>query len=492
MTEPNYKIYDCEDWIVVHNLEKSELLMIDRNYLIITMSDISILGTLDISNVYSSHGLVGILQLGQCECLIFIKACQRVGDIGSKAIFSVSEVEVLTINNKCEFPNFITAIRNLFSNGFYFSHNFDLTSSLETQKNAKIQQDSYYDIILHSDKSFLWNCNLIKKLLDFKIGSNYVVNLIQGFVGFISEELTINNESVKLNYILISRRQIDNAGLFSFKKGVDINGHVANFVETEQIAIIAKNIFSFVQHRGTAPIDYNLNYMDSMNKFQKHINNICQKYKLLFLINLMNSENNEQNLTDHFENLIQEANNKNVKYSYFDYDKETSLNCNSIEDFLNRMESILSIFKFFAIINQGNSDESIITKSIEQIGVIRTNCYDALDRTNKIQMNIAWKILIKQLNMTNVDAKVISNDKLKFTNRVDIFFDENLSTDTFMDKFIDLWETNNTRLKEFYLGNNSSLDIFPIENGIVSPTDQILLQKCIDLINKWEINTKSN
>jgi len=59
---------------------------------------------------------------------------------------------------------------------------------------------------------------------------------------------------------LISRRSRYRAGTRYFKRGIDKDGHVANFNETEQIVLLeqlGKNtaeILSFVQIRGSIPL----------------------------------------------------------------------------------------------------------------------------------------------------------------------------------------------------------------------------------------------
>jgi hypothetical protein len=66
----------------------------------------------------------------------------------------------------------------------------------------------------------------------------------------------------KLQLYLISRRSRFRAGTRYFRRGIDHDGHVANFNETEQIATVptqadpgtAATTLSFVQIRGSIPI----------------------------------------------------------------------------------------------------------------------------------------------------------------------------------------------------------------------------------------------
>jgi phosphatidylinositol 4-phosphatase len=68
--------------------------------------------------------------------------------------------------------------------------------------------------------------------------------------------------SQKLQLYLISRRSRFRAGTRYFRRGIDHDGHVANFNETEQIAIVpsradpneAATTLSFVQIRGSVPV----------------------------------------------------------------------------------------------------------------------------------------------------------------------------------------------------------------------------------------------
>ncbi len=52
----------------------------------------------------------------------------------------------------------------------------------------------------------------------------------------------------------ISRRSRDRVGTRFFVRGCDDSGHVANFVETEQIIEHAGAVASFVQTRGSMPM----------------------------------------------------------------------------------------------------------------------------------------------------------------------------------------------------------------------------------------------
>jgi phosphatidylinositol 4-phosphatase len=60
-----------------------------------------------------------------------------------------------------------------------------------------------------------------------------------------------------VDYILVSRRSRDRAGLRYQRRGIDDDANVANFVETETIMRVEReafqNVFSHVQIRGSSP-----------------------------------------------------------------------------------------------------------------------------------------------------------------------------------------------------------------------------------------------
>ena len=53
---------------------------------------------------------------------------------------------------------------------------------------------------------------------------------------------------------VISRRSRFRAGTRYLRRGVDDEGKVANYVETEQILVFKGHVISFVQVRGSIPV----------------------------------------------------------------------------------------------------------------------------------------------------------------------------------------------------------------------------------------------
>jgi hypothetical protein len=143
---------------------------------------------------------------------------------------------------------------------FYFSQTYDLTNSVERQQDqiealkneGKLGTDGSY--WRKCDDRFFWNKVLLGDLLAQINGQdttkdNFVLPLIQGFVeietyenrpspGSSDNRFSMNlleSGDIKVQICLISRRNRYRLGTRFRRRGIDDNGNVANFVETEQV-----------------------------------------------------------------------------------------------------------------------------------------------------------------------------------------------------------------------------------------------------------------
>jgi hypothetical protein len=143
---------------------------------------------------------------------------------------------------------------------FYFSYTYDLTNSVEKQQ---IISDTFANI--HSDPNessnwknandrFFWNKVLLKDLIDLHnketLVDKFVLPLIQGYVQIENYNFPIESydlkagsnqekskNTVEFRIFLLSRRSRYRLGTRFKRRGVDENGNVANFVETEQVKL---------------------------------------------------------------------------------------------------------------------------------------------------------------------------------------------------------------------------------------------------------------
>ncbi|KAF9206128.1 hypothetical protein BGZ49_002955 [Haplosporangium sp. Z 27] len=191
---------------------------------------------------------------------------------------SLSEAQT---NEEAEYVSLLHS--HLQSGEFHFSYEYELTHSLQRQGELK---DNSQPIWERADERFFWNYRLQLKLIDHTRRhkdqnlSGFIVPIINGFVQIKSTEI----HTKPFTLALISRRSRHRAGTRYFSRGVDIDGNVSNFNETEQIVVIdhaAEGIasvastnytmLSHVQTRGSIPIFWtqinNIKYTPKLHIF---------------------------------------------------------------------------------------------------------------------------------------------------------------------------------------------------------------------------------
>uniref|UniRef100_A0A182K2S0 Phosphatidylinositol-3-phosphatase SAC1 n=1 Tax=Anopheles christyi TaxID=43041 RepID=A0A182K2S0_9DIPT len=224
--------------------------------------------------------------------------------------------------------------------------------------------------------------------------------------------VSINDVKVNghvLSWILISRRSVQHAGTRLFCRGINSDGEVANFVETEQILITAQDRVSFVQTRGSIPLFWhqtpNLQYKprpqllvgrDHLIACSRHFDEQCKQYGAQGLINLIDHKGAEEVLEKAYEATISAIGNPSLKYVSFDFHKE----CKKM-----RYDRLSLLMKRIA--HQQDSFGVYHTNHVGQVyfvqkGVFRTNCIDCLDRTNVVQSLIAKRSLEQTLERLGI------------------------------------------------------------------------------------------
>lgn len=86
-----------------------------------------------------------------------------------------------------------------------------------------------YTIWESCDKRYFWNYNICRDFLYQKVDPSWIVPIIQGYVEYSSQIF----DGKELEILLISRRRYMMAGTRYNARGLDDEGNVANYVETE-------------------------------------------------------------------------------------------------------------------------------------------------------------------------------------------------------------------------------------------------------------------
>ena len=381
---------------------------------------------------HSICGLLGIIQLVSGPHLVVANRKAKVGHITTEnhAIWQLLESDVIPFS-RSELHLSTDQVKLLHRQRqmvkdllqtpmFYFSYTYDLTNSQQRlasfhysvqnrNKNSinNIQKNHFRApsnsiSTLHS--KFAWNYNILRPFLAKMEHLSYCIAVIHGAV-FI-QHCSINGKHFR--WSLISRRSTKRAGTRFYRRGCDINGNVANFVETEQICEHGEHgLTSFVQTRGSIPMYWTQDpdpfiYMptpeikvgcDHTAAFAAHFREQIQYYGEQVIVNLINHTKAEGVLQRAFQSLTKESDIKEVHYEAFDFHKECSnLRWGNLKHLISRLSPALEKFGYF---HKSSTDQQkphpavSLPNIVTQLGVFRTNCMDCLDRTNVVQSMLA-------------------------------------------------------------------------------------------------------
>ena len=481
--ENPFKIISSAEEIYLQYTNNSinKLLSINIIQNIIKLENPEILQKKVIYKIYYSKAILGIINIKNIEYILFVTSSNIVGKINNETIYRISEVDF------CEIPNDqiqlkdeeqINSIKNgiakLLKLGFYYSFGLDLTNSQQNQakilydkknKNKLINfdnnnfEDKIKRIYMTSYKKYFYNFNLYKRFLNNDtrepIDYAFIVPIICGYVGMFDYQ--IDNKQIQI--ILITRRSQNFAGTRYNTRGINDDGNVANYCESEHILISGEKICSFSQLRGSAPVFFDqvglTAYTDiTRNKdltkqaFSKHLQELNADYPLIYFINLLNQKKSvEAPIISEFEKQIKLIqNNNNLRYTFFDMQNECPKdNYSRIDILMNNISPIAEIFNFFSKNIKTNEIYSI------QKGTTRTNCLDCLDRSNVIQTRISWLVLKNMFKFLKINDQIFNN----IFNTQENFF--SVGNNQFKENFKNLWAENGDKLSIQYAGTSSTI-----------------------------------
>jgi hypothetical protein len=310
---------------------------------------------------------------------------------------------------------------------FFFSDKYDVT--LSQQSYSKLTPKQLNEKLwTRADHRFFWNREVVSDLIACE-ADEWIVPFMSAYVE-VRPDCEI--EGHKFTLLFISRRSRYRQGCRFTRRGIDENGHAANFVETEQILLHNNGmISSYVQIRGSIPVQWSstvhMRYdpaviiSDDIIKTTKwsesHANDICNIYSDnvgcsgIVYINLVDNKKDQGRLGVAFKQTIDEVKKKitvySLEYVWFDFHHECRQKgkWNNLSKLVFQVDNSFRDQNFFC----KNSHGTVISW---QKGVLRTNCMDNLDRTNVVQSLFARRSLIMQLNLA-VEKDINSNNKFE-------------------------------------------------------------------------------
>lgn len=336
----------------------------------------------------------------------FIDVSGNTVEVGQEDLYDSTE-------KPADYEHPCAELRRLLSSGtFYFSSDHDLSLNLQARS-----RDDYDPEVF--DRQFLWNDYLISSLDLMRSNMSpvkkaalddgrFLTAIIRGFAETIS---VVIGTGMPGQLTLISRLSSKRAGTRFNARGIDDDGNVANFVETE--TILNTNVWtsSFCQVRGSVPLFWeqiNSGFMGqhkvevtrspsaTQAAFEKHFANLLEKYGgAVHIVNLLGSSSGEAMLTSLYRDALRSAEFGGVvRSTEFDFHHEVKNGYEGAATIKPQLRNSSNDYGFFMLSNDGTQ--------LTQTGVFRTNCLDCLDRTNMIQNIISQKHLENMLRILSI------------------------------------------------------------------------------------------
>ncbi|CAH8308813.1 unnamed protein product [Eruca vesicaria subsp. sativa] len=419
--------------------------------------------SLRVPKIHLISGVVGILKLLAGSYLVVVTESERVGLFLGHPIFKIRSLKVLPCDHslknspeeqvKKENKNSVVSVLVLVvmmdfdcqrafwqkkmesefskllsvaekTTGLYFSYEVNLTLSSQRLHDLGAESKSL-PLWRQAEPRFLWNNYMLEVLIDNKL-DQFLLPVIQG--SFSSFETAIGKDIVDIT--LIARRCTRRNGTRMWRRGADPDGYVANFVETEQIVQMNGYSSSFVQVRGSMPFMWeqivDLTYKPKFEIVQpeeatriaeRHFLDLRKKYGSVLAVDLVNKHGGEGRLSEKFASIMQHITGDEIRYLHFDFHRICGhIHFERLSILYEQIEGFLEQNGYFLVNEKGD-------KMKEQLGVVRTNCIDCLDRTNVTQSMIGRKMLELQLKRIGVfGAEETISSHLNFDERYKILW----------------------------------------------------------------------
>jgi hypothetical protein len=412
-----------------------------------------------VSRVTSIAGILGIVQLRLDKYVIIITKSQAVGRLRGQTVYRVVSTELLPLRERAirdpDEDEFVSMLRTFLTGPMYFSYAVDLTNSLQRQTHADSSP-----LWMRADDRFFWNRFVQSDLVELRTrGSRaspgpqpdvdpYILPVIFGML----EIRPTTFRGTPLTIALISRRSRHRGGTRYFTRGLDSEGHAANYNETEQVVVLndaglgghggearvvkaEAQYFSYVQTRGSVPTFWaeinSLKYTPriqirpidaALGAARRHFDEQIRLYGDNYLVNLVNQKGREARVKDSYEAMVEKLVSSpheeteadapvtdekftiitpehphqkydRLHYVYFDYHHETKgLRMDRAHLLVDKLGSALEAQGYFSAVEMPGRSDRLEPRSF-QTSVVRTNCMDCLDRTNVVQSMLARHML---------------------------------------------------------------------------------------------------
>ncbi|NWT32681.1 SYNJ1 protein, partial [Cardinalis cardinalis] len=361
------------------------------------------------SKVMDAYGLLGVLRLNLGDTLlhylVLVTGCMSVGKIQDSEVFRVTCTEFVSLRADPTDEDRVSEVRKVLNSGsFYFAWSATGVSlDLSLSAHRSMQEHT-------TDNRFFWNQSLHLHLKHYGVSCDeWLLRLMCGGV----EIRTIYAAHKQAKACLISRLSCERAGTRFNVRGTNDDGHVANFVETEQVIYLDDSVSSFIQIRGSVPLFWeqpglqvgshrvrmSRGFEANAPAFDRHFQTLKNLYGKQIIVNLLGAKEGEHMLSKAFQSHLKASEHSaDIKMVNFDYHQMVKG---------GKAEKLHSVLKpqvqkflecgFFYF------DGKEVKRS--QSGTVRTNCLDCLDRTNSVQAFFGLEMLTKHLEVLGLAEK---------------------------------------------------------------------------------------
>uniref|UniRef100_A0A8D1FAC7 Synaptojanin-1 n=1 Tax=Sus scrofa TaxID=9823 RepID=A0A8D1FAC7_PIG len=426
--------------LIVETRHKEECLMFESGAVAVLSSaeKEAIKGTY--SKVLDAYGLLGVLRLNlgdtMLHYLVLVTGCMSVGKIQESEVFRVTSTEFISLRVDSSDEDRISEVRKVLNSGnFYFAWSASGTS-LDLSLNAHRSMQEHT-----TDNRFFWNQSLHLHLKHYGVNcDDWLLRLMCGGV----EIRTIYAAHKQAKACLISRLSCERAGTRFNVRGTNDDGHVANFVETEQVVYLDDSVSSFIQIRGSVPLFWeqpglqvgshrvrmSRGFEANAPAFDRHFRTLKNLYGKQIIVNLLGSKEGEHMLSKAFQSHLKASEHAaDIQMVNFDYHQ--MVKGGKTEKLHSVLKPQVQKFLDYGFFYFNGSEVQRC-----QSGTVRTNCLDCLDRTNSVQAFLGLEMLTKQLEALGLA------EKPQLVTR-------------FQEVFRSMWSVNGDSISKIYAGTGA-------------------------------------
>lgn len=360
--------------------------------------------------IMDAYGCLGVLRIKSGNSrlcfLVMVTACTSVGRIRDTDICKITATDFVPLQDETAEEEQIASLRKLLNSGmFYFSSTTGSTFDLDLCAQKQFEKDQ------EAGNRFFWNRSLHLHLKQYHVNcSDWLLKVICGVV----EIRTAYATEKKAKACLISRLSCERTGTRFCVQGTDDDGHVSNFVETEQVIYLDDAVSSFVQIRGSVPLfweqtggqvgSHHMRLTRGLEAnapaFDRHLMLLREHYGNQVIVNLLRIKGGEEVLSRAYKKLmwasLHGSGTPMINFDYYHCAKSGKVE--KLHSLLKpQLQEHMEQFGFFT------SGERVHLRL--QTGVFRTNCLNCLDRTNSVQSYVALEVLYHQLESLGMAGK---------------------------------------------------------------------------------------